>query len=461
MKRFLHILSLALVPLAGLVLAGAGAARTSGSTAQPLLEWKVAPKAFSPNGDGVKDTLRVDVTVDEPTNLTIEIADDNSTVVFSNAPGATVQAGLVHFRWNGRTGSGRGPRAPDGHYTVHATAVDATAGQADVEARILLDTHAPYIAWGRLYPSLLERGPLYLRYRVYDRSDQVRLRLKLTDQTGAPRRTGAATVQAPGPVRSRWPRTHAAHLVPGVYRMALAATDQAGNSTTSKTRTFLVSHPVRSRVYALYRGVGRRIALTFDDCGSSGAWGSILDTLARFRVKATFFCPGQQVLAFAAEARRTVREGHAIGSHGWDHADFSHLSFGASVQRLDYDRRVWWNLAHVAPTPYFRPPYGAYTRTTMAAAGRAGYAAVVLWDVDPRDWSRPGVRAIEQRVLGPTRPGSIVLMHVIDQTAAALPTIIAGFRFRHLTMLTLPELDRIGTAIPGGWPAYSSARSGS
>src|SRR5438552_4599132 len=98
MKRPLRILSLALVPLAGLVLAGAGAARTSGSTAQPLLEWKVNPKAFSPNGDGVKDTLRVDVTVDEPANLTIQIANDSGTVVFTNAPGVTVQAGLVHFR---------------------------------------------------------------------------------------------------------------------------------------------------------------------------------------------------------------------------------------------------------------------------------------------------------------------------------------------------------------------------
>ena len=109
--------------------------------------------------------------------------------------------------------------------------------------------------------------------------------------------------------------------------------------------------------------------------------------------------------------------------------------------------------AHVAPTPFFRPPYGAYTPTTVAAAGAAGYGAVVLWDVDPYDWQRPGVAAIVDRVVAPTRPGAIVLMHTLPETAAALPTIIAELRARGYGFMTIPQLAALGTPTPGHWPA--------
>jgi peptidoglycan-N-acetylglucosamine deacetylase len=84
----------------------------------------------------------------------------------------------------------------------------------------------------------------------------------------------------------------------------------------------------------------------------------------------------------------------------------------------------------VAPTPFFRPPYARYTPTALSAAGAAGYAAVVLWSVDPFDWTNPGASVVVQRVVGPRRPGSIILMHTLPGTAAALPTIIGELRAR-------------------------------
>ena len=51
-------------------------------------------------------------------------------------------------------------------------------------------------------------------------------------------------------------------------------------------------------------------------------------------------------------------------------------------------------------------------------------------------------------------------MHTLPQTAAQLPSLIQALRARHYIPLTLPELDRIGTPTSGGWPAYSTGRSG-
>jgi peptidoglycan/xylan/chitin deacetylase (PgdA/CDA1 family) len=441
--------------LAVLALCASAAGRTA-VPVPPAVALKVSPLAFSPNGNGIKDTLRASIDVDMPVTLLIEIASVHGDVAFTNEPGVSVNAGTASFRWNGRLGSsGRSAVAPDGRYTLEVTATDPTTGlTTDVSQRFLLDTKAPLMLWGRggVSPSVLTQGPLRIRFRLYDAST-VRLKIGLVNQSGRKLKASRSREVKPGSVDLRWPSSHGARLAPSTYKLSLRAVDEAGNAGTSSAKSFLVIRPVHSRVWARFEGVGRRIALTFDDCNSSSAWASILGTLARYGVRATFFCPGRQVLANPALARRTVREGHAVGSHGWDHADFSRLSLGSSESRLEEDRDVWWKLARVTPTPYFRPPYGAYTATTLAAAGRTGYGAVVLWDVDPRDWTQPGSSAIESRILSHVRPGSIVLMHVLPQTASMLPSLIQELRARRLVPLTLPELDRIGTPSPGGWPA--------
>jgi peptidoglycan/xylan/chitin deacetylase (PgdA/CDA1 family) len=433
----------------------------------PTVTVTAAPEAFSPNGDGVRDSVRATIQVDQPVTLTIDLVGESGEVVYSDAPGISVQPGSLTFRWNGRTGASmKGRLAPDGRYTLKVVAVapaDVGGARGQAETGVLLDTHRPVLRWAShgVSPSVLGTRQLTLRFRVYDVSQRLELKLGLSDENGRAVPTGARQSIAPGRVELRWPRSHGARLAPSAYRLSLSATDEAGNASVSTAKRFLVTHAVRARVVARYAKVGRRIALTFDDCNSGTAWASILRTLARTKLHATFFCPGQQVLAHAEVARRTVLAGNAIGSHGWDHANFSLLSFGSALTRLDNDRGVWWKLARVAPTPYFRPPYGAYTASTMAAAGRAGYRAVVLWDVDPQDWRRPGSAVIERRILAHVRPGSIVLMHVLPQTAAMLPALVRALEARRFQPATLPELDRIGVPGPGGWPPHNSSTSGS
>jgi peptidoglycan/xylan/chitin deacetylase (PgdA/CDA1 family) len=446
--------------LAVLVLCASASGRAD-VPSQPAVTLKISAVAFSPNGDGVRDNLRAAIGVDVPVNLLIEIADKRGTVAFTNAPGASINPGTASFRWNGRLGS-TGRVAPDGKYTLTVTATDPTTGMSSqASARFVLDTKPPLMLWGSggVSPRVVRSGPLRLRFRLYDATTS-RVSLKLVDQGGRTLKTGRRFMLEPGRVDLRWPARHGARLAPSTYQLSLTGVDEAGNSGTSAAKRFLVVRPVRASVWADFTGVGRRIALTFDDCYVGSAWSSILDTLKRYGVKATFFCPGEAVLANPAVARRTVRDGHVIGSHGWDHADFTRLSLSSSESRLNLDRAAWWKLARVTPTPYFRPPYGAYNAGTVAAAGRTGYSAVVLWAVDPRDWTNPGSSAIESRILSAVRPGSIVLMHTLPQTAAQLPSLIQALRTRHYIPLTLPELARVGRPTSGGWPAYTSARSG-
>jgi peptidoglycan/xylan/chitin deacetylase (PgdA/CDA1 family) len=68
----------------------------------------------------------------------------------------------------------------------------------------------------------------------------------------------------------------------------------------------------------------------------------------------------------------------------------------------------------------------------------------IQWNIDPRDWARPGVGEIESNVIDNARPGAIVEMHDgggdRSQTLAALPDIITTLRGRGYRFVTVTQL---------------------
>ncbi|MDX6672489.1 MAG: peptidoglycan-N-acetylglucosamine deacetylase [Solirubrobacteraceae bacterium] len=187
----------------------------------------------------------------------------------------------------------------------------------------------------------------------------------------------------------------------------------------------------------------RAVALTFDD-GPGTYTGRVLDVLKRTGAKGTFFVLGQQVTS-GELLRRALREGHAIGNHSYNHANLSGGGMGQMTSTNAAIRRT------TGYTPcIFRAPYGAVSGLLIGQARSLGMLTI-QWDVDPRDWSRPGSGAImagrpasAARVLADVHPGSIVVMHdgggPRDQTVAALPGIIASLQRRGYRLVTVPEL---------------------
>jgi peptidoglycan-N-acetylglucosamine deacetylase len=220
----------------------------------------------------------------------------------------------------------------------------------------------------------------------------------------------------------------------------LTVSPHAAAAVLLRSRTVALASVVR-RV----EGAGRRVALTFDD-GDPVWWRRALRVLRARRVKATFFILGPYVGRAPGLARRTLAEGHAIGSHGWTHAIMTTETAARARVELVRSKGSWWAAARATPTPFLRPPYGMFDRETRRVAARAGFTRLILWDVDPEDWREPGARVIARRVLSKVRPGSIVLLHLKRQTVRALPAILRGLRRRGLTPVTVPVLLRAATA---------------
>jgi peptidoglycan/xylan/chitin deacetylase (PgdA/CDA1 family) len=177
----------------------------------------------------------------------------------------------------------------------------------------------------------------------------------------------------------------------------------------------------------------KRVALTFDD-GPSTYTPQILRILDHHHVHATFFEIGEQVPTYPQYTRAILDQGSELGNHTWRHA------IGSS-EGMARTSRVIERASGFRPC-MFRPPGGELTSSQVAEAKRL-HMAQVIWDVDTRDWSRPGTGAIISRATA-VQPGSIVLMHdgggPRDQTVAALPHIIANLKSRGYHLVTLTRL---------------------
>ena len=194
----------------------------------------------------------------------------------------------------------------------------------------------------------------------------------------------------------------------------------------------------------------RVVALTFDAGANADAVPSVLATLRRAGVPATFFLTGNFVRDFPAAARSIAAAGFRIGNHTVSHPYLTRLSDAAVRQEILGGARQITAVTGRSPAPLFRFPYGDSSTRVIAVANQAGYVPV-RWTVDTLGWEGTAghitAAVVASRVLAAARPGEIVLMHVgsnpDDHTtldADALPTVISGLRARGYSFVTLDAL---------------------
>lgn len=179
------------------------------------------------------------------------------------------------------------------------------------------------------------------------------------------------------------------------------------------------------------------VYLTFDDGMIYG--NQIMNYAACYGVKVTFFEIGGRVSTDAAALSRAVSEGHAVQSHGYEHAAYDYGSRGYDWQLNDMKQSIdaITAITGVRPT-YFRPPGGNRTSITYDAAA-ANSLKLILWGVSSADTVASfGSSTICANVLAGAFSGASILMHSSKQkTADAVPCIIEGLAARGFSMQAL------------------------
>lgn len=168
----------------------------------------------------------------------------------------------------------------------------------------------------------------------------------------------------------------------------------------------------------------KKIYLTFDDGPHPQATPFVLDQLAAYGAKASFFCIGKNVAAEPDIYQRIIAEGHTIGNHtqhhlnGWKTDDATYLQDITTAEQY-----ISSNL--------FRPPYGRIKRSQIKALHQQ-QKKIIMWDVLSADFdTRLTGEACLAYVLYHTQPGSIVLFHdsakAWDRMSVALPKVLEYF----------------------------------
>lgn len=75
------------------------------------------------------------------------------------------------------------------------------------------------------------------------------------------------------------------------------------------------------------------VALTFDDGPQPSVGNRIMDCLAQYGGKATFFMVGERVGSYKTEVQRMVAEGHEVANHTMNHKYLQKLGAPRSRHR--------------------------------------------------------------------------------------------------------------------------------
>lgn len=212
------------------------------------------------------------------------------------------------------------------------------------------------------------------------------------------------------------------------------------------------SHPPTGRTYPVVpesiqhaaETPGKAVNITIDD-GPDPRWTpQILELLKQHHAHATFCMIGPQAQAHPDLVRRVVAEGHRLCDHTVHHDEsMDHKSAAYQQSEILDALAMIEDASGGARVYYYRAPGGAFTPGSRAVAAQHGMRPLG-WNVDTKDFSRPGVATIVHTVKYEISNGPTILFHDgggdRSQTVAALDQTLSwltqqGYAF------SFPQVD--------------------
>ena len=210
-------------------------------------------------------------------------------------------------------------------------------------------------------------------------------------------------------------------------------------------------------------------ALTFDDGPNPAGTQPIVEVLARYQARATFFMLGRNVAAHPEIVRRVVQAGHALGNHTFTHRRLVGCSSMTVARELIQCQQAIREAVGAKPK-LMRPPFGAQDATAFLTAWLLGYT-VVNWAASGDDWNGDPASRVAERVLADIQHGGIILLHdgweppagqiklgpeqerLQDRmpTLQALSSILEHLQGEGYEFVTVPEMLRVAPPLRRAW----------
>ena len=234
-------------------------------------------------------------------------------------------------------------------------------------------------------------------------------------------------------------KKHLSILLPATVICILAVTIyfQMTNGTIS------VSNTVNGKELPIYcvEKEKPQISISFDAAWGNDDTASLLATLKKHKVKATFFMTGGWIEKYPDDVKAIAAGGHDLGNHSENHKQMSQLSAAQCKEEIMKPHEKVKKLTG-KDMILFRPPYGDYNDTLIRVCRENKYYAI-QWDVDSLDWKDYDAATIIRRVtehkhLG---NGSIILCHNGGKhTAEALDVLLTILKKKGFQLVPISAL---------------------
>lgn len=211
-----------------------------------------------------------------------------------------------------------------------------------------------------------------------------------------------------------------------------------GNASTEELKEY--------NAYYLGNTEEKVIYLTFDAGFENGYTPSILDTLQKHKVSATFFLVANYIENSPDLVKRMVDEGHIVANHTYSHPDMSKISSKEAFKKeLEDLEKEYEKVTGQEMIKYYRPPQGIYSEDNLKMANELGYETF-FWSLAYVDWyvdNQPTKDQAFDKLIGRIHPGAIVLLHSTSQTnSEILDELLTrwkdmGYSFKNLDDITI------------------------
>jgi len=146
------------------------------------------------------------------------------------------------------------------------------------------------------------------------------------------------------------------------------------------------------------------VYLTFDDGPVPEVTEWVCKELGERRIKATFFCVGENVVKHPELYRLLKEEGHRTGNHTYNHLPAWKCSGKEYFKNVDRG-------AKVIDSDLFRPPHGQLYPWQVANLKKR-FGKIVMWDVLSKDYdSHLTADEVFDNVKRNVRNGSVIVFH--------------------------------------------------
>ena len=186
------------------------------------------------------------------------------------------------------------------------------------------------------------------------------------------------------------------------------------------------------------------IYLTSDDGPTPVITEKVLEILATYKAKATFFCIGKNIDENPTIYKELLDNGHAIGNHTYNHLKGWKATTKEYLENTLKTEHTIQQISKLTnQQKLFRPPYGRIKPSQGKALQKLGYK-IIMWDVLAIDWnSSISKEQVLENIVSNTVDGSIVVMHDSMKASKnmlyALPKVLdyfseKGFVFKKIDL---------------------------